>query len=105
MERSRRERELPLIDYCSRCHIREAETKRRLVTSVGTLGLPEPACLGCARKADDEREREARGCISVDRAVRRYRASLGSGKSETLQAAAGLPEIPTGTLTEAARAA
>jgi hypothetical protein len=60
-----------LANSCANCHVRAAETRRRLVTSVGTLGLPEPVCRGCARLVDGEREREARGSIDVDRLFRR----------------------------------
>jgi hypothetical protein len=58
---------------CPRCRNGKAIVRRRLVTSVGTLGLPELVCLVCARAADDNLERVARGCTQVDRAVSRHR--------------------------------
>jgi hypothetical protein len=60
-----------MTDYCARCHLRAAETHRRLETSVGTLGRPESVCHACARLVDGDREREARGAIAMDRLFRR----------------------------------
>jgi hypothetical protein len=64
-----------LASYCANCNRRAAETRRRLMTSVSTLGRPEPVCRICARLVDDEMERVAHRTIAVDRAVARYRAS------------------------------
>lgn len=62
---------------CARCHVKCGDClPRRLTTSVATLGLPEPACRDCASGIDAEREREAKGVMQVDRAVRRYHESL-----------------------------
>jgi hypothetical protein len=64
---------------CASCRLRIASVRRRLCTSVGTLGLPELVCGECAHQADDEAERCARGAASVDRAVSQYRKPHAAG--------------------------
>jgi hypothetical protein len=59
---------------CPRCN-REATMLRRLPTSVGTLGRPEPVCEVHAAEADDLAEHLARLAFSVDRVVRQYKVA------------------------------
>jgi hypothetical protein len=43
---------------------------------VSRWGLPESVCETHRREADELRERLARGCVQVDRAVEAYRGRL-----------------------------
>jgi hypothetical protein len=58
---------------CVVCHVREATTKRRTPSYVGTWNPPEPVCRECATELDELVERCSRGALRVDRVVTKYR--------------------------------
>jgi hypothetical protein len=60
------------FEDCARCG-RPATKARRLPTSVGTLGLPQPVCRVHAAEADELAEHLAKAAIDVDHAVKGYR--------------------------------
>lgn len=58
---------------CAVCGVREATTKRRTPSYVGTWNLPEPVCGPCVTELDELDERIARGVVRVDVVVQKFR--------------------------------
>jgi hypothetical protein len=58
---------------CVVCCIREATTKRRTPSYIGTWNLPELVCCECAAELDELVERCSRGALQVDHVVTKYR--------------------------------
>ena len=58
---------------CVLCHVRQATTKHRTPSYIGTWNLPEPVCGPCAAELDELRERIARGAVRVDVVVQKFR--------------------------------